>query len=289
LGSAPRALDAQPVEIPSGLIDRNDTVLTVKPSETDRTITASDFAHVIIYDRKARPGNILLFLPGTGGRPPGPMRFLNRAVEQGYRAIYLSYIDEPAVAQICSGEALHGDPDCARHFREKRTFGTDATPLIDDAPQDSIANRFTKLLQYLVASDREGGWGPYLDGSSPLWSRVAVAGQSQGGGMAEFIGQRQVVARVIAFSGGWDFSAPTQIATWYSGKAATPLDRWYGTYNVAEPMATTLARTYTALGIPAQHTFALNLPVREGRRAHGEGIGNPDYQNIWDQMLGAGR
>ncbi len=53
-------------------------------------------------------------------------------------------------------------------------------------------------------------------------------------------------------------------------------------------MATTLARTYSVLGVPAEHTFALNLPVREGRPAHGEGIGNPDYQNVWDQMLGDG-
>jgi hypothetical protein len=90
--------------------------------------------------------------------------------------------------------------------------------------------------------------------------------------MAEFISQRQVVARVIAVSGGWDFSAPKEIATWYSAKAATPLARWYGAYNVAKPMATTLARTYTALGIPAEHSFALSLPVRAGRQAHGEGI-----------------
>ncbi len=288
IAGSPLALDAQPVSIPAGLVDRNDTVLTVQPSATDGAIVTSDLAHVVIYDRNAKPGNILLFLPGTGGRPPGPVRFLNRAVARGYRAIYLSYIDEPAVSQVCIGLALRSDPECGRHFRTKRAFGTDDTPLIGDTPHDSIANRFTKLLQYLVANDREGRWEQYLDGGSPLWSRVAAAGQSQGGGMAEFIGQRQAVARVIAFSGGWDLSAPGQIATWYGDKAATPLDRWYGTYNVAEPMATLLARTYTALGVPPDHTFALDLPVRDGRNAHGEGVSNPDYQDIWDQLLGDG-
>ncbi len=264
------------------------SMLTVKPSVTDARITASDFPHVVISGQAAKPGNVLLYLPGTGGRPPGPLPFLNRAVERGYRVISLSYVDTPAVAQVCVGATLLGDPECARKFRQKRIYGDDATMFISDSPQDSIMNRFEKLLRYLVAADPQGQWNQYLDNDSPIWSRVAVAGQSQGGGMAEFIAQRQVVARVIAFSGGWDLSRPGEVAGWYFDKSVTPRDRWYGTYHVAEPTANLLSRTYTALGVPAEHTFALNLPVRRGMSAHVEGIANPAYQHVWDQLLGSG-
>jgi hypothetical protein len=275
-------------QLPQGLVDRAYTVLTIKPSDTDPGLTAADLPHVVIYDRAAPPANILLFLTGTGGGPPGPLRFLNRAVERGYRVINLSYVDTPAVAQVCVGATLRSSPDCAKQFREKRAYGDGDTMVFDDAPQDAIVNRFAKLLQYLVTNDQRGQWNQYLDGRSPIWSRIAVAGQSQGGGMAEYIGQRQLVARVIAFSGGWDHSGPGKIAGWYFGKSATPHDRWYGTYNVLEPNAMTIAQTYSALGIPAEQTFALKLPVRSGALAHSEGVANPAYASVWDQLLGNG-
>jgi hypothetical protein len=282
------AAESQSAALPPNVVDQAFTVLTIAPSDTDARITVANVPHVVMYDRAAKPGNILLFLAGTGGRPPGPLRFLNRAVERGYRVINLSYIDEPAVSQICIGATVLRDPECAREFRQKRIYGDNVTGLIRDAPQDSIVNRFTKLLQHLVAADPSGQWAQYLDNDAPIWNRIAVAGQSQGGGMAEFIAQRQEVGRVIAFSGGWDLSGPRKLASWYLGKNATPPERYYGTYNVAEPAANLLTRTYAALGIPAAQTLALNLPVRPGAEAHTEGIGNPAYRDAWDFVLGNG-
>ncbi|MFZ0032922.1 MAG: hypothetical protein WAK84_13745 [Candidatus Cybelea sp.] len=271
-----------------GIINPAYTVLTIKPSATDARITSSDVAHVVIYDRAAGSGNILLFLTGTGGQPPGPLRFLNAAVAHGYRVISLSYPDRPAVAQVCMGDALASDPQCAERFRERRVYGTGAAAPIDDAPQDAIMNRFVKLLQYLVTADPKGVWNQYLNGDTAIWSRVAVSGQSQGGGMAEFIAQREVVARVVVFSGGWDQSSRGKTAAWYFTKSATPPDRWFATYNVAEPAADALSKTYAALGIPTAHTFALSLPVRSGKLPHVEGVANPAYQDIWNEMLGSG-
>jgi len=50
---------------------------------------------------------------------------------------------------------------------------------------------------------------------SPRWERIAVAGQSQGGGHAAFIAKARPVARVVMLSGGWDMSARGEIADWY--------------------------------------------------------------------------
>ena len=57
--------------------------------------------------------------------------------------------------------------------------------------------------------------------------------------MAELIAQTETVARVISFSGGWDYadSRAKKIAGWYSKNATTPMDRWFATYNVNENAA----------------------------------------------------
>ena len=267
--------------------DSSDTVLSIPPSATDARIATTDPPHVVVYDRSAKAGTILLFLAGTGGRPPGPVRFLNTAVARGYRVVSLSYDDTPAVAQVCTGKVLRDDPDCAQTFRERRIYGEPAIAPIDDAPQDAIVNRFTKLLQYLATSDSAGHWNQYLNAATPDWNRVAVAGQSQGGGMAEFIAQREMVARVVVFSGGWDRSGRAKIAHWYSAKNLTPPDRWFAAYNAAEPMASLISLTYAALQIPQDHVFTLDLPVRPGVTAHADGIGNPAYQGTWEKMLGS--
>jgi hypothetical protein len=200
----------------------------------------------------------------------------------------LSYVDDQSVNAVCTGENLRADPHCARKLRDRRAYGIGDMPLIPDAPQDAIVHRFTKLLAYLALTDPRGRWDRYLDGGAPRWSRVAVAGFSQGAGMAEYIAQRQVVARVIAISGSSDFSAPGRIADWYSDKARTPLDRWFASYNVSEPLAIPDQQSYAALGIAKSHVFTMNLPVRAGQQAHTEGMFNPDYASVWDPMLGNG-
>jgi hypothetical protein len=241
-----------------------------------------------MYDPAAKPGNVLLFLTGTGGRPPGPLMFLRTAVAAGYRVISLSYDDTPAVAQVCYGVELRQYPDCAELFRQERIYGDASGAPIHTAPQDTILNRFVKLLQYLASTDPRGGWNQYVGSGSPVWSRVALCGQSQGGGMSEFIAQRVAVARVIVFSGGWDRSSAGEIAHWYFAKPATPPERWFAAYNKAEPMANVIPLTYAALGIPASQIFALDKPPADGRSAHADGVANPAYQDIWLTMLGNG-
>ncbi len=259
--------------------------LHVRPSTADPRITAADSAHLVKYTPGKDGAPLLLFLPGTNGFPR-EMEFHDTALDLGYRVISLAYITKVAVAAVCTGERLAADPNCAAHFRQQRIYGDAPTRVIGDQPQDAIVSRLTTLLRYLVRSDTAGHWGQYLDDDKPRWNRIAVSGQSQGGGMAEFIGQRELVARVISFSGGWDYSAPGKIANWYSSKGVTPPDRWFATYHVEEPTAGAMAEICNALGIPRAHQFALHEPVRAGKTAHGEGLNNTAYRNIWITMLG---
>ncbi|MDE3741022.1 BPSS1187 family protein [Maribacter polysaccharolyticus] len=267
----------------------SNVILEVTPSKTDPRITEADTPHFVVYDPTVKQGKLLLFMPGTNGIAlKGPKDLFATAVDQGYYLINLSYINTPAIARICKGETLEGNSDCASDFRTNRIYGTNDFPHTDDQSYDAIINRFTKLLVYLAENDKKGNWGTYLENGSPKWDQIAVAGQSQGGGMAAFIAKRHRVARVIDFSGGWDYSAKNKIAKWYFNESITPADRWYGTYHVEEGAAKTIIETYKAMNIPQNHVYAFNLPYPEGKRPHSNGIRNLAYKDLWIEMLGKG-
>lgn len=144
--------------------------------------------------------------------------------------------------------------------------------------------RLTRLLQHLARTDAAGRWDQYLNGDAPRWERLVLAGQSQGGGMAAFIAKTRRVAGVIMFSGGWDHRPGGDIAQWYSRASETPPQRWHCTFHVQEAQAATMERIYQRLGLTASQIHGLAQPV-QGAQAHGEGIHNPAYRALWQQML----
>lgn len=269
----------------------------VKPSATDPAIQRFDSRHYVLFNADTGPNaNLLVFLPGTHGTPPGPVRFLKAAADAGYRVISLDYNDEPAVNVYCPRRP---DPQCTEKFRRMRIYGdgTALSPRIDNTPAESIINRLVKLLQYLDRQDPQQKWGDYLQDGAPDWERIALAGQSQGAGMAAFIAQRHEVARVILFSSPWDFTVTEgnvrRLATWLSGPGKTPPQRWYGGYHDQENMAGLIARAYAALRIPPDHirVFKRDLPPAQqqaGNRNpfHGQGIRDPAYDQDRAFFLG---
>lgn len=269
--------------------DEKTVILKITPSHTDPTIKAADTPHLVLYDPTIKQGKLLLFMPGTNGiASRGPAKLFATAIQQGYRVINLSYINFPAGVTTCFGQTLADDPDCIEKFRIKRIYGENVTPLFPDEPQDAIMNRFTKLLIYLAKTDKQGNWEMYLENGAPKWEEIALAGQSQGGGMAAYIAKRTHVAKVISFSGGWDQSSKNQIAKWYARPSVTPAKNWYGIYHTEEPKANLILASYQAMGIPKSQIYPLALPVKQGRKAHGEGIANTAYSQQWIEILGKG-
>jgi dienelactone hydrolase len=259
--------------------------LLIPPRLTDDRLAEAEPPHLVVYEADRADAPLLVWLPGTGGLPAsGPRRFFETALQQGYRVLALSYLNTPAVSQVCVGATLRAQPACAGRLRQQRVWGEPQTQLVDDRPADAIVPRLTRLLQHLVRSDPAGDWARYLDGDAPRWSRLVLVGQSQGGGMAAYIAQTRPVAGVIVFSGGWDQRARGEIADWYGRPSATPPQRWHATFHTQEPQADTLAQIYRRLGVPPENIHALSEPV-QGRQAHGEGIANAVYRPLWLQML----
>jgi hypothetical protein len=258
----------------------------VRPSATDPRIQRFDSANYVLVNTEAKSnGQLLLFLSGTGGEPPGPKAFLGAAAAAGYRVISLAYNDDISVAVFCPRRP---SPACSATFRAMRIDGRpgfgDAP--IDNTPAESIVNRLVKLLQYLDRNHPDRGWGSYLANGAPDWQRIAVCGQSQGAGMAAFIAKQHEVARVILFSSPWDFvqrNGQRELAPWIALPSATPPERWFGGYHARENMADLLARSYAELKIPQDHIriFNKDLPAsfqsRSDNPFHGQGLFNRAY------------
>jgi acetyl esterase/lipase len=274
-------------------------VYRIVPSAADSTIRRFDEPHYIVFDRQVKPdAPLLVFMPGTGGRPANASDFENLAARQGYRVIGLEYTDTPAVAQVCPREP---DPGCSEKVRRKRIYGDDVTSLVDDRPEESIVTRLTKLL-LLLARDHPGeGWEQYLIEGRPDWSKIAVSGLSQGAGMAAYIAQRTRVARVVLFSSPWDNQGPRHIlAPWLRrGTGATPSELWFAAYHEREATAPIIAEAYRALGIPSSHIRVFTLEPAAERSANPyhpsvvangatprNADGTPAYLEEWRFLLG---
>jgi hypothetical protein len=235
----------------------------VRPSEADPTITRFNEPNEIVFARESTPdAELVVFMPGTGGRPSRALQLFGVIAGQGYRVIGLEYNDSPAVVEVCPRDPR---PDCSAKFRQKRIFGEDVTKVADNTQAESILNRLTKLLLYLNQHDPAGQWSRYLNGGEPNWSRIVVSGLSQGAGMAAFIAKRKAVARVVLFSSPWDFQEPSKSpAPWLSGPSATPPDRWFAAYHRRENTAALIRRAYEMLRIPPENVRVFDLDAVTG-------------------------
>ena len=278
-------------------------VYSIPPSDADprlKRFVANDL--VLFKNDVANNADLLVFFPPTGGTPANSWPFMEAAAKAGYRVIGLEYDNATSVPQTCG---KNPDPACSDGFRQKRVFGDDVTKDIDDLPAESIVTRLTKLLEYLNKHHHDEGWARYLAHGRPKWSSIAVAGHSQGAGMAAYIAKKEKVARVIVLSGAWDRTEATkEWAPWVTSPSATPLDRWYAAYHQKETRADAMKLAYAALKIPPDHIRIMTLEPRLGSgmnpRAdlyHGsmdsprltpiDVSGNPAYAADWAFLLGS--
>lgn len=264
----------------------------IRPSEVDRSITRFDNSNIVMFNRSSGDhAPLVVFLPGTNGKPENAQLLLSVIANQGYRVIGLEYDDEPAVVQICP---RNPNPDCSAQFRQKRIYGDDVTQVVENTPNEAIVSRLMKLLQYLDVKYPQENWHDYLNGNEPNWSKMVVSGLSQGAGMAAYIAKQKAVARVVLFSSPWDFMMPgRKLAPWISVRSATPPDRWYAEYHKRENTADLLAKSYRALGIPEANilVFDGDAPPNAGgdNPFHGSTIKLPEYIPQWQILFGKSR
>ncbi|MBX7211810.1 MAG: hypothetical protein K1X78_26125 [Verrucomicrobiaceae bacterium] len=221
--------------------------IPIRPSMTDAAIQEFDNPHwiyinrdsVVRHDAKATADRheLLLWIPGTqpSDVKPQPGRvsrgganeFCKLAATLGYHVISLSYPNTIS-ASICRNE---NDPGAFEAFRMAIIQGGE-TAHIKVSRTDSIENRLIKLLRLLSERRAREEWAQFLTKDGGIqWDRIAVAGQSQGGGHAALLAIHHKVARALCFGAPKDYSQALQApAAWYLKEPATAKERFF-TFN----------------------------------------------------------
>jgi hypothetical protein len=222
----------------------------VLPASTDAAIDTDLDAHVAINPAPTVTARqrLFVFLPGTFGKPQNVRAIVREAAASGLHAVGLNYPNNATVGSLCSGSA---DANCHGNVRTEILTGSDTTSLVSITRANAIENRLIKLLQALHAQAPTEGWNAYLTGTSePDWSRIRVAGHSQGGGHAAFIAKRYAVDRAIYFSAPADV-ATNQLAPWLLVAGVTPGTHQAGFAHERDELAalSVVGATWQALGL----------------------------------------
>jgi hypothetical protein len=297
--------------------------LPLRPNSTDPQITGINDPHWVYIHQGIVLGHspnlsadrheLLLWIPGT--KTPGAKQqsdsgklirgashtFCLAAASLGYHVIALSYPNLLS-ASICSDDA---DPKAFENFRMAIIQGGN-TPHITVSPANSIQNRLIKTLQTLHQRMPQEGWNEYLNADGTIrWEKIAVAGQSQGGGHAALIGLHHKVARVMCFGAPKDYSVKLNApATWYATESATPKEVFFAFNHMQDHQGCTPEHQIENLkalkldqfgpiayvdGAHApfnnSHCLMTNWPgqVVDSQTAHGTMI-NPKYKQLFGEV-----
>lgn len=199
--------------------------ISVKPSQTDSAIDQFDSPHLAYINETGQLRNqLVVFLPGTGGTPAKFTAFCQLAAAYNYHVVCLMYPDATP-ADVVSKSS---DKNAFLNFRLEIIEGKDLSNKVSVDRTNCIENRLIKLLQYLGKKRTGDNWGQYLTSDGDIdWSKIVIAGMSQGAGNAALIATRHKCARAVLFGGPKDFDkAANTPAPWYT-KPKTPLKRIY--------------------------------------------------------------
>jgi pimeloyl-ACP methyl ester carboxylesterase len=282
----------------------------VLPQDTDPAIQQFNHAHRVILDAAVEPrGQLLIFLPGTGATTDDQEEFGRTAAGVGYHVIYLMYPNEIAAA-VCQDDE---DETTFEKFRREIIAGVDLDPRVSVDRVNSIEHRLEKLVRWLAANRAAEGWGQFQAEGGMVWSKVVLAGHSQGGGHAQLLAKDHAVDRVVVMGSPKDYNQRHgRPAAWYGGGATSAArmfafgheqDTQASSYaqqleNLRASGLTTMADT-DKLEPPYGHAHILTTnqpgqPINSGLAHLGlvfdftlprGSDGQPLYESVWEYML----
>jgi len=216
----------------------------VSPAETDRAIRSALSDHyAVVNPWVARRGVLFLFFPGTNSRAMNYKMLCETAADRGFHAISLQYVNDVSVYNKC---AKSRNLECYENMRREVLFGADFSPHVGVSRPNSAENRLVKLLRYLADQYPLDGWEQYLTaGDVPRWSRILVAGHSQGGGHAALLGKYYSTAGVIMFAS-MDYSyMHDRAGQWVEKRGNTRIEKFFAVaHTLDEVMPITAVRKY---------------------------------------------
>lgn len=217
----------------------------IAPSSTDPGINSFNNEHYINIDTRTTLKNkLFVFLPGTTGFPAVYKLIVNKAAAMGYHAIGLMY---PNNSDLYVASATSTDLSEFGKCRQEIFDGSDQTNGVSVNSANCIKNRLYKLLVLLQQQHPTQNWQQFISGSEVNWSKLTIAGHSQGGGHALYIAKKVSVERAISFSSiDWN-STLSQSAAWVTETGATAVSKCYS-FNSTRDQIFSYANVVTQLG-----------------------------------------
>jgi len=200
--------------------------ITVTPAATDFAIKRAPGDHYAAINPWAAKRDVLfLFFPGTKSRATNYKMICDAAADMGFHAISLQYFNDVSVNFTC---AKSRNLNCYEDMRKAILFGDDSSPHVKVNWPNSAENRLMKLLEYLSERYPLDGWEQYItDIGAPDWSKILLAGHSQGGGHAAMLGRYYETAGVIMFAS-MDYNFKLSSAgSWVSQESSTDISKYF--------------------------------------------------------------
>lgn len=282
-------------------VEKNVSVF-VKPNQTDPNYASTDQSHYVVRNTKTHLNKLLLFIGGSFSIPKNYYLICNHGATIGLDVISLSYPNNVAAAPL----GTSSDPLIFDNYRDELCFGNQVSNAVSVDVLNAITTRANKLLLFLKATYPDQNWGQYLTASNTiLWSKVIVAGHSQGSGHACYIGKKNLVDRVVMFSGPNDFSTHFNCpANWLIQKGKTPINKQYALLHTQDEIVPFANQVENLKGLGLltstqnptlvdnlsspysnSHLLALNIPAIS---YHSSPIGaNSKLPNIWTYLFTA--
>ncbi len=291
---------------PGGLIEH-----VIRPQKLDPA--ADKYQEVQYAYRTGDPptsDKLVVYLVGANGKPVGSRPMLQLLARLGFRVVCPMYATDYNIVRLCAREG-GADEDCHKKARLEAFEGSDLSPHIEISRANSAEERVARFIADLAKTDRDGGWGAFLDGDKPKWSQMIVAGHSHGASSAGLIGKVRRVHRVVMLSGPFD-NRDDQPVSWTRMDSVTPLDRFFGFSHAKEEQHQVHLKDWEAmklgtLGAPASvddgkppfgdsHQLVTALPPQGNASPHGTTTAgpatprNPDgtyrFEPVWKYLFG---
>lgn len=244
---------------------------------------------------------LLLFLPATGAVPDDYRGFLDAASDAGYSVLGLDYWNiGRSLTRTCGADA-----SCYDKFQQNRFNGSDPSRFSRVDAQNSVLHRLRAALGYLAEHDRHGDWGRFQDGRHIEWSRIVLAGHSQGGGESAYIAHHYRVQGVLMFASPVETFEDVS-AQWMERPGKTPVSRMYGLDDVDDMYYARIVASWAKLGMgtvdpslaertpTGSHVMLTSLDLGSPRQSHGRVVGDrgprgpggtPVLEPSWRWML----
>jgi len=237
----------------------------ILPSATNSAINTYNNAHEVLIDtRTVLQNKLFVFLPGTTGMPTAYKLIVKKAASLGYHSIGLMY---PNSADIYTAAANSTDNSLFGKCRQEIFDGIDHTSGVSVDQNNCIQNRLLQLLLYLKNHYPTQHWEQFLPNNEIDWSKIIIAGHSQGGGHAFYIAKKVAVAKAIAFSSiDWNSSLGMS-ADWIFQTGATPINKYFS-FNALKDQIFSYTNVVTQLNDLGLQGTAISIDTN-----------NPPYNN----------